>query len=380
MSTTEQANLVGERVRAAIRRAFQTATPTDASIAADIGMKPDAFSRAMSGNRAFSSLEIARLADVLSEDVHWLITGEPDPLSVRIAARHTWDAETRDHHRPDAAADDATLDGVALAYRQASQWRTDPVEALPTDPAEIRGALGEGFVQTFADRTEQALKIDVIRIQNLSTDYSFTIGERRVILLKSEPHWFRSNWSLAHEIAHLALRHHNVTGKHADSQYEAPANRFASELLLPEQVIRNVDWAACDEADLARHLWAYGVSTEALANRLSTLGLPVPAILTVRPAGSTMRLLRRQREALPVMTYPGTPFAVIDPITHRFNAAAERRIPEALIAAHLDGIAAGRLNKGTLAWLLEVTPDEVEVEEPLPETMTTDQLMSALGL
>lgn len=377
----EQRSTVGQRVREAVSRAFPDAPRTDASIAAHIDMKPDAFSRAMNGQRAFTSLEIARLADLLGEDVHWLITGEPDPLRVRIAARHSWDAEARDHHRPDAPADDQVLDGIALAYRQATTWRTDPAHALPTEPGAIRAALGDDFVQTFADRVEQVLGVDVVRIQNLSTDYSFTIGERRVILLKSEPLWFRSNWSLAHEIAHLALGHHDVTSKHADSKFEAPANRFASELLLPEQEIRGINWVACDEAELARHLWAYGVSTEALANRLHTLNLPAPAILTARPEGSTMRLLRRQRDALPAMTHPGTPFAVIDQITHRFNAAAERRIPEALLAAHLDGIAAGRLNKGTLAWLLEVTPDEVEVDEPLaPEQLSTDQLMSALGI
>lgn len=377
----EQRSTVGQRVREAVNRAFPDGDRTDSSIAAEIDIKPDAFSRAMSGNRAFSSLEIARLADLLSEDVHWLITGAPDPLRVRIAARHAWDSGTREHHLPDAPADDETLDGIALAYRQANPWRTDPAQALPTEPGAVRAALGDDFVQTFADRAEQVLGVDVVRIQSLSTDYSFTIGERRVILLKSEPHWFRSNFSLAHEIAHLALGHHDVTSKHADSKYEAPANRFASELLLPEEEIRGIDWAASNEADLARHLWSYGVSTEALANRLNTLNLPVPAILTARPEGSTMRLLRRQRDALPAMTYPGTPFAVIDPITHRFNAAAERRIPEALIAAHLDGIASGRLNKGTLAWLLEVAPDDVEVDEPLaPEALTTDQLISALGI
>lgn len=372
---------IGDRVREAMTRAYPGGSPTDASIAAEVGMKPDAFSRAMSGGRAFSSLEVARIAALLKADVHWIITGEPDPLRVRLAARHTWDEQAREHHLPSAPADDEVLEGMALAYRQAHQFRQAPVPNLPTDPAAVRSALGDDFVLTFADRAEQALGVDVIRVQGLSTDYSFTLADRRVILLKAEPHWFRSNWSLAHEIAHLALGHHDATDQHADATFEVPANRFASELLLPEAEMRAIDWASLDEADLARHLWTYGVSTTALANRLSTLGLPVPAILTMRPDGSTMRLLRRQRAALPTMKRPGTPFVVADPITYRFNNAAERRIPEGLIAAHLDGISEGRLNKGTLAWLLEAAPDEIDVDEPpAPEPMSTDELMTALGI
>jgi hypothetical protein len=371
---------VGQRVREAIDRAFPAGWRTDASIAAEVSMTPDAFSRSMSGVRAFSSLEIARLADVLGADVHWLITGAPDPLRVRIAARHAWDPEAREHYLP-GSSEDEVLDAVALAYRQAHQWRRDPVAPLPAEPAEVREALGEGFVQAFAERTEQALGVDVVRIQGLSTDYSFTIAERRVVLLKAEPLWFRSNWSLAHEIAHLVLGHHDVTGVHAEAAHEVPANRFAAALLLPEAQMRAIDWAAVDEAAIARHLWTYGVSTEALANRLRSLDLPVPPVLTARPEGSTMRLLRRQRAALPVTGRPGSPFTVVDPITHRFNGAAERRIPEALVAAHLDGIAEGRLGKGTLAWLLEVDPEDIEVDEvTADEHMTADVLSAALGI
>lgn len=370
---------IGQRVREAMTR--HSSDLNQGEVAAAVGMPADRFSRSLNGARAFSSLELARVADFLGEDVHWLITGNPDPLRVKIAARHDWDPETREHRLPGGPDGDEVLAGFELAYRQAHPWIEAAAEALPTEPGAVRDLLGDGFAATFAERVEAALGIDVARIKGLATDYSFTIADRPVVLLKAEPHWFRSNWSLAHEIAHLALGHHDVTDRHADAAYEAAANQFAGELLLPEAQMRAIDWLALTEADLARRLWEYGVSTEALAIRLGTLGIQSPPILTARPEGSTMRLLRRQQAALPVMKHPGTPFVVVDPITHRFNGSDERRIPESLIAAHLNGIAAGKLNKGTLAWLLETTPEELDVEEPsAPAELDTEELMAALGI
>lgn len=375
----EQPTSIGQRARVRIAEALPDRA--HASIADEIGMTPDAFSRSLSDKRAFSSIELALLADLLDEDIHWLITGEPDPLRVRFAARHTWNEETQSHEQPGNADKDA-LEAVELAYKQAHSWRAPDLSDLPSDPVAVRRELGDDFVFTFADRVEQRFGVDVVRIQGLSTDYSFVLGGQRVIVLKTEPQWYRVNWSIAHELAHLALGHHDVTvDRHTDPVYEAPANRFASELLLPASDMKEIDWADLNEADLANLVWAYGVSTQALANRLGSLGLFVPPILSARPEGSTLRVLRRHRDALPVLVRPGTPFAVVDQITYRYNRAAERRIPEALITAHLDGISTGRLNKGTLAWLLNVSPSEVEVDEPpVAEELSTEDLMAALGI
>jgi transcriptional regulator with XRE-family HTH domain len=43
------------------------------------GMTTDALSRALNGQRGFSSRELARIADQLGADLYWLITGTPDP-------------------------------------------------------------------------------------------------------------------------------------------------------------------------------------------------------------------------------------------------------------------------------------------------------------
>jgi len=370
---------IGQRVRERIKAASPALSQR--SVAQSVGMPPDALSRSLNDQRAFSSVELVRLADHLSADVHWLITGEPDPLAVRFAARHLYNREAGEHHVPGQENDQEFLDGIALAYRQAHLRKSGESPEIPGNPSQIRAALGEDFVTTFADRVEERFGVDVVRIKGLSTDYSFRIAGKPVILLKAEPNWFRSNWSLAHELGHLALSHHDAADPQSDGARERAANAFALGLLLPEPLLRSIDWASLSEAEIARHIWDLGVSTQALANSLQSFGVPVPPVIVARPEGATLPILRRNSEVIPSERRAGTQFFVVDPITRRMNQSAERRIPDGLIRAHLDGIAQGVLNKGTLAWLFEVTPDDVLAEEPpISEPVPTDELLTALGL
>jgi transcriptional regulator with XRE-family HTH domain len=56
-------------------------------VAERIGMTPDAFSRALNSKRRFASIELARFAEETGADLHWLITGQPDPKRLSVAAR-----------------------------------------------------------------------------------------------------------------------------------------------------------------------------------------------------------------------------------------------------------------------------------------------------
>jgi IrrE N-terminal-like domain len=78
--------------------------------------------------------------------------------------------------------------------------------------------------------------VDVIRVAELSTAYSFTVGGRPVIAVPATASWFRENWDLAHELGHLAERHdaEGISGPEADRR-EAAANAFAADLLLPAE-------------------------------------------------------------------------------------------------------------------------------------------------
>ena len=177
-------------------------------LAERIGMTPDAFSRALNGKRQFASIELARLADEIGADLHWLITGQPDPSLVSVAARHEFNKATGQRTVPDRAADGQTLADIALAYRQA---HTEPgkVQDWPRSPASVREILGDDFVRPFADRLEKRLGVDVVRVAELSTAYSFTIGSRAVIAVPGTGNWFRENWDIAHELGHLIEGHHD---------------------------------------------------------------------------------------------------------------------------------------------------------------------------
>jgi len=367
-ATTDAIGSIGSRALQQIGRVRPGALHRD--LAAEIGMTPDAFSRALNGKRSFSSLELASLADALHADVHWLITGEPDPYRVVIAARHGFDHATGRRDVPGRDGDEQALRDVTLAYRQGDP-RPRPAAALPDSAEAARATLGDDFIRPFADRLEERLEVDVVRIADLSTAYSLRLGGRRVIVLPATGNWFWENWSLAHELAHLALGHHDLGLAEADDDpREAAANAFAAELLLPRDALAVVDWDGLDAAGLAALVWRWGVSTDALARRLNALTGYLPDLVRAWAAQPTQRLLRRH-------------WAIdtgIDEITARMDAAAARRFPRALQEQHLERIALGALGKGTLAWMLGIHPEALDVDVPPATEVPTDELVDALGL
>ena len=63
-------------------------TLTPAQVATKIGLTDEELSESLRGPRAFSTVEIVQLAEVLKVDAHWLITGRPDPYRLIVTARH----------------------------------------------------------------------------------------------------------------------------------------------------------------------------------------------------------------------------------------------------------------------------------------------------
>lgn len=339
-------------------------------IARQVGMTEDAFSRALRGQRGFSAVELARLAEVLDQDIHLLITGVPDPNRLVVSGRHNFDRETRARSIDGEQGDKPILSDVLLAYRQAEAVEALPPSRVPRSLADARTDLGQDFVRDFIERLA-SLDIDTVRLNGISTAYSLHVGSRDVVVVPETGNWFKENFDLAHELAHLVLGHEGVMASEgrAVSREEAAANSFAAELLLPEEDMRALDWSALSAAELADFIWQRGVSTQTLRHRLEHLRLQVrPEILTLLDL-STQGLLRRHW----VKNEAG------DPITDRMTRAAERSFPAWLKDAHLEGIAQGRLQKGTLAWMLGVDPETLEVDEPLTPTMSDSDLMSLLG-
>lgn len=361
---------IGRRVLASITKL--NPERTHAEIAASIQMTRDAFSRSVNDLRAFTSLELALLADELDADLHWLITGEVDPNRVVFAARHCFDPVTMERSIPSVADDRQALDDICLAYVQAYLGEPAPMPELPTSPSDIRVLLGEGFVRPFIERLETRLDVDAVRISEISTAYSFMLCGRRVIAVPSEGNWFHENWSLAHELGHLVLGHHQSSVEPCVSDvHEAAANRFAAELLMPEDLMRSIDWQRASHEDLATRVWDLGVSTKALCTRLNGLGINSDVVESWA-LHATQRLLRRHCHHIR---------GDVDEITRRMDQAAQRHFAVSLQERHIKKIATGELGKQTLAWMMDVHADKLEVDAPTDDTeLTGKALASALGL
>ncbi|BAD59854.1 helix-turn-helix domain-containing protein [Nocardia farcinica] len=340
---------VGERIRSRL-----PGGTSQRKLAELVGMKPDALSRALNGQRGFSTIELARIADVIEADLYWLITGRRDPRRVEIAARHTWDGTGRTN--PGRADDDALLDQVIDLYQAAYPDGPPSTESLPDNPQRMRAVLGDSFVRSFGMATQKFLGVDVIRLPGLSTDYSLTIGTRAIVILTTTSSWSRSNWSMAHELAHLALGHHNGH-KPPDEQNEAPANRFAAQLLLPEDVVRELDWANMTEAGTARFLWRTGVSTTALKVRLTSLKIDASHEVLAALEKSTPRLIRAYADDDPEIGGKAE-------VTLRSQESSARAIPPALVDALERRVEDGSISPEYLAWALDVPVDDIDFPEP----------------
>nr|WP_106535628.1 ImmA/IrrE family metallo-endopeptidase [Haloactinopolyspora alba] len=344
-------------------------------------MPADALSRALNGQRGFASIELAKIAEILDVDLHWLITGQESPQRVRVAARHEFDHYSGIRGVPGFEQDEDVLSAVAHAYRQAYPDADHPSKALPGTVEGVREVLADGFVREFADRLEAALDVDVVRVPGLSTDYSVTIGGRHVIVLAAHANWFRSNFSLAHELGHLALGHHDLDNPRGNDAREGAANRFAADLLMLQSDLSGTDWETIGPRDLALFVWESGVSTGALLTRLDALRIPVGEETRGLLSGSTQRLLRRHGGDLGEKPVKRGPFTMLfDPITERMNAAAARRFPLSLQEAHGKRIANGEITPGTLAWMLDTDLDDVVIDRPERSRPSADELADMLGL
>lgn len=104
-----------------MRERMEAVGMTSAELAAAVRLSPSQLSKSLSDERRFSAVEFARIADVLETSLYWLVMGEPDPVEVRIAARHSFDGSNRCYRAEGIDADRQTLQDIAVLYQQAYQ-------------------------------------------------------------------------------------------------------------------------------------------------------------------------------------------------------------------------------------------------------------------
>lgn len=104
---------IGDRVKASLARSSMT----QSALARAVGMSESALSKAIAGSRAFATIEVVRIAERLGVSLHELVTGEPDPFVLTLAARHAYDDSGE--YSSSLVEDRPVLEGIALLYRQA---------------------------------------------------------------------------------------------------------------------------------------------------------------------------------------------------------------------------------------------------------------------
>lgn len=338
-------------------------------LARRVDMDPSALSRVVNGKRALASRELIALAQQLRVSTDWILLGE-DPFPVQVAARHDY-LGNGSYVRDTSESVAETVRGIARAYEQAHSIASWPnQQPVPTDPEKTRAALEAGYglnwQRHFADAVEQTFGIDVIKVDLPgSSGLSLKLPNAIVIVVPTEAFWARQNWTIAHELEHIAAGQFTRDGDLSRAEENA-ANKYAADLLLPVPSIRNIDWKSASEEDLARFLWDAGVSIEALNVRMTYLRTEAP-----RTSLSTARLARKHISG-------GS--ALHDPVAERMREAAARRFPVRLLAAHETNPRTTR----TLEWMLgapfESGVDGTEDDDLMLEAPTLDALADAFGL
>ena len=233
-------------------------------------------------------------------------------------------------------------------------------ERVQRAAARARAAMGEGFISRFYEQAEDAFGVEVVVVPLRGDGYSLTLGGHKVIVLAATGHWFRSNFTLAHELGHLLVEGiPPQDGKTA----EDVANVFAADLLMPVERIRSIDWAQAKAATVARVVWDLGVSTQALEVRLRFLGIAPGNKASSALAMSTEALLR------------GSPALAVAPpaaVTARMEYSARRRFPERVVTGLRRAVADGDAPQASLSWVLGLPAQEENNDDVTPESHELD--------
>jgi Zn-dependent peptidase ImmA (M78 family)/transcriptional regulator with XRE-family HTH domain len=273
-----------DRVRDLIRESGLT----QHDFAQRIGLDDSKLSKGLAGSRRFSSLDLARIAELCTVTVDWLITGEVPPLAV--AARTTGGsarAAVDEARRLATMRSDLSELGFAQPWRPldiavggAGRWADQGVRLATAAAARFAGL----DTNDLPGLVEAAFGADVavLDLGNGFDGLATSSDDVKLIVLATSTVPARQRFTLAHELGHLLAG--DDQGVHLDedvfdrAQAKTPselrANAFASALLMPEQTLRGaVGSTGLTEQGFAALACDLVVSPSALAYRLKSLRL-----------------------------------------------------------------------------------------------------------
>ena len=258
---------------------------TRRAFAERMGLDESKLSKSLSGTRRFSSLDLARIAELCKVSVDWIITGEESALA--MAARTTTGKATSAvsaARRYSGLREDMATLGYPQPWRPvAGTWTGGFVE----QGRQLARAAGERLPAPGSDlaaAVEGAFGVDVA-VTDLGAGFDGLAASSpavRLIVLGTTTLPARQRFTLAHELAHLLVG--DDQGVHLDRDVysraqakdpgEMRANAFAAAFLMPEQVLRDAAGkAGIDRPGFAALACDLMVTPSALAFRLRELRL-----------------------------------------------------------------------------------------------------------
>lgn len=286
---------------------LQATRKSKKDFAAAIGIDGPKLTKSLAGDRRFTSLELALIAQLGETSVDWLLTGAGQGLAAR-------------NYRAEPQAVQAGESVVAetlglVADRLAGLRHLDRGLEVPELPPIIRGGgwLTEArkLAQAYRDRmgvdiggrtnveligqAEETFGLDVI-VRHLPEGLdglSLVEGSMRAVVLATTQLPFRQRFTFAHELGHIAFNdspdevfeERMWTSRHPN---EKRADSFAAYFLAPpEEIRRKLDGRAAEEIfpELVMH---FHLSPRAMAWRLFNDGL-IEAAARERFLGRTAR-------------------------------------------------------------------------------------------
>jgi Zn-dependent peptidase ImmA (M78 family)/transcriptional regulator with XRE-family HTH domain len=226
---------------------------TQHEFAVAIGLDDPKLSKSLSGARRFSSVDLARIAELCGVTVDWLITGdEPD---VAVAARTTG-GSAKDALNEARRLTTLRSDLAALGFPQ--PWRplsVRPESGLAVDQGKQlaaaaldRLAFEELDVSDLCNTIERGFGADVA-VLDLGSGFdglAASSATAHLIIACTSQVPARQRFTLAHELGHLLAGDDH--GLHLDKDIfdkaqqrdvtELRANAFAAALLMPEDRLR----------------------------------------------------------------------------------------------------------------------------------------------
>ncbi|WP_326644634.1 XRE family transcriptional regulator [Streptosporangium sp. NBC_01755] len=287
--------MAGEMAVVRVRQLIAESGLTQAEFAAKAGLDAPKISKSLSGVRRFTSLDLARIANVGGVTVDWLLGAETTApsMATRISAAPRSPADMAVQEAERFAQIWADL--AYLGYGQ-NLYKIPPVpkSGRPVDQGRqlaaraldhFRSVGGSPYEKRdLAEAVEEVFGIDVaiVRLPDGFDGLTWVDDQASLIIAGTSRFPARQRFTIAHELGHILAgddqKPHldaNLNDVlHKQQSSETRANAFAAEFLLPEEVLREeageVTWSDTSFAELACRLW---VSPSTLAWRLFSLGL-----------------------------------------------------------------------------------------------------------